>query len=210
MGKKITIVEGHYKNSKVDHRSGEITEVIEEVEVRPVIDGYHNVTVRDKYTFGRDFASIFCVDIINLSKIPPVKGGLSLNEWRILMYLIGTLDKNNATFTNLEEISINLEIHKVNVCKVLKSLVKRHLIIENKIQRKGRGSQTLLLQIPIAQLNYNLVYNGQIKDYKRVKDDHQPITLTDGVTLIDPEKEQKRIEEKNKREPMLPGLFDQQ
>ena len=190
MEKNITVVEGHTSGIKVDHRNGNEKEVENRFEVRPVIDGYHNATLRDKYKYGRDFVTMFSEDLLNLV----MRGDLKLNEWKVLIYLIATLDKENVTFTNLDEIAINLGMHRNNVSKYLNSLIRRHLIIETKVQRRSRtGAQTLLFQVPLAQLNYNLCFNSQTKDYKKVRWDHPQITLADGQTILNPLAETERL-----------------
>lgn len=189
MGKNITVGEGYTTSIKTDHRNGQQTQVENKVEVRPVMEGYHNETVRDKYYLGRDHVVMFSEDLLNLV----TRGDLKLNEWKVLVYLIATLDRGNVTFTNLDEIAVNLGMHRNNVSKYLNSLIRRHLIIETKIQRRSRtGAQTLLFQVPLAMLNYNLCFNGQHKDYKRVRSDHPQITMEDGETLINPHAEAER------------------
>ena len=207
MGKNITVGEGHTTSIKTDHRSGKQSEVNNKVEVRPVMEGYHNETVRDKYYFGRDFLTIFPEDLYNLI----VYGKMSGAELRVLFYLVSRIDKENVTFTNLDIIAADLGMHRNNVSTYINKLIKRHLIIETKVQRRTRtGAQTLLLQIPLAQLNYNLCFNSQTKDYKKVRSDHPQITLTDGLTLISPHAEAQRqqlLREQRERETLFPDYF---
>lgn len=209
MGKNITVGEGHTTGTKIDHRSGVKTEIENKVEVRPVMDGYHNETVRDKYYFGRDFVTMFSEDLLYLV----TRGELKLNEWKVLIYLIATLDKENVTFTNLDEISNNLGMHRNNVCKYLNCLIRRKLIIQTKMQRRSRtGAQTLLFQVPLAQLNYNLCFNSQTKEYKKVRGDHPQITMADGKTLLNPHAEAQRqqaLREKFERESLFPDYFNE-
>lgn len=209
MGKNITVGEGHFNSIKTDHRNGKTTEIENKVEIRPVMEGYHNETLRDRYQFGRDHVVMFSEDLLNLV----TRGDLKLNEWKVLVYLIATLDRGNVTFTNLDEIAVNLGMHRNNVSKYLNSLIRRHLIIETKIQRRSRtGAQTLLFQVPLAMLNYNLCFNGQVKDYKKIRYDHPQITMSDGNTLINPHAEaqrQKQLREQAERETLFPEFYAQ-
>lgn len=210
MGKNITVGEGHTTSIKIDHRNGKQTEVENKVEIRPVMEGYHNETIRDKYYFGRDFLTIFPEDLYNLI----VHGKMSGAELRVLFYLVSRIDKENVTFTNLDIIAADLGMHRNNVSTYINKLIKRHLIIETKVQRRTRtGAQTLLLQIPLAQLNYNLCFNSQTKEYKKVRNDHPQITLTDGQTLISPHAEaqrQKLIRERLQKESLFPEFYAEQ
>lgn len=209
MGKNITVGEGYTTGIKIDHRNGQQKEVENKVEVRPVMEGYHNETVRDKYYFGRDFLTLFPEDLYNLI----VYGKMSGAELKVLFYLISRIDKENVTFTNLDIIAADLGMHRNNVSTYINKLIKRHLIIETKVQRRTRtGAQTLLLQIPIAQLNYNLCFNSQTKEYKKVRHDHPQITMTDGETLLNPNAESERkkaLKEQEEQESLFPN-YDQE
>lgn len=48
MGKNITVGEGHTERVKTDHRNGKQTVVQDNVEVRPVMEGYHNEYDKEK------------------------------------------------------------------------------------------------------------------------------------------------------------------
>lgn len=207
MGKHITVAEGHTEGIKTDHRNGQKRTIQNDVEVRPVIDGFHNETLRDKYTFGRDFVTIFQEDLYNLCKY----GKMSLLEWRVLLYLCATLDKANITFTNLDVISDELSMDRAQVSRTITKLKKRNLIVERKLTHKrGDGPVPKIYCLPIAQLNWNFVYNGQVKDYKRVRTDHPLIATSDGVKLVNPEAEkerQKLLREQAARETLFPEYF---
>ena len=109
------------------------------------------------------------------------------------MYLCSTLDKNNITFTNLDVLAKELSMDRAAISRTLTKLKKRKLIIEHKLShRRGDGPVPVLYCLPIAQLNYNIVYNGQTKKYKQERRDHPQITKEDGTTLLDERAEHKR------------------
>lgn len=207
MGKNITVAEGHTTSTKTDHRSGKQKEVENKVEVRPVIEGYHNETVRDKYYFGRDFITLFQEDLYNLVK----NGGMSQREWRIFMYLCSTLDRANITFSTLDTIAEDLDMDRGAVSRTLTKLKARNLILEKKLQhRRGDGPVPKMFCVPLAQLNYNIVWNGQTKNYQRVRGEHPQITTLDGTTLLNPHAEaqrQQQLREQRERESLFPEFY---
>ena len=212
MGKNITVGEGHTDMVKTDHRNGKQSVVQNNVEIRPVMDGFHNETVRDKYYFGRDFITIFTEDLFDLV----VDGNMSLREWKVFLLLCATMNTKNITVTNLEAISEALKMEKADVSRTITKLKKRKLIVENRWIRSesGRGSRTRVFQLAIGekleQMNYNIAYNGQTKDYKKVREDHPQITTSDGHTLLNPHAEaqrQKLIREQQEKESLFPEFF---
>jgi hypothetical protein len=210
MGKNITVGEGHTTRTKTDHRNGKQTQVQEDVEVRPVMDGYHNETVRDKYYFKRPFLTIFKDDLYSLVKY----GEMTLREWRVFMYLCSTLDAKNITFTNLDVLAEELGMDRGAVSRTMTKLKARHLVIEQKLAHKrGDGPVPKVFYLPITQLNYNVVYNGQTKNYSALRLDHPPVTMGDGKTLLNPQDEaqrQKVLREHAARESLFPELFEEE
>ena len=210
MGKKITVGEGHTESIKTDRRNGKQTTVQHGVEIRPVMDGFHNETLRDKFYFGRDFVTLFKDDLYYL--ITDKKDPLSLWEFRVFFYLCSTLDRGNITITNAEAIAEDLNMRRESISRTLTKLKKRNLVIEQKLPyQRGEGPRTKLYAVNIAQLNYNVVFNGQIKDYKKVRFDHPQLTTTDGETLLNPHAEahrQKLLREQRQRESLFPDWED--
>lgn len=213
MGKRITVGEGHTESIKTDHRNGKQTVIQNEVEVRPVMEGFHNETVRDRYSFGREFVTIFTEDLFDLV----VDGNMSLREWKVFLLLCATMNTKNITVTNLETIATTLKLDKPAVSTTITKLKKRKLIVESKWIRSesGPGSRTRVFQLAVAergldQLNYNIAWNGQTKDYKKRRDDHPKITALDGSTLLNPHAEaqrQKLLREQLERESLFPELY---
>lgn len=212
MGKKITVGEGHTESIKTDRRNGKQTTVQHGVEIRPVMDGFHNETLRDKFYFGRDFVTLFKDDLYYL--ITDKKDPLSLWEFRVFFYLCSTLDRGNITITNAEAIAEDLNMRRESISRTLTKLKKRNLVIEQKLPyQRGEGPRTKLYAVNIAQLNYNVVFNGQIKDYKKVRFNHPQLTTTDGETLLNPHAEaqrQKLLREQQERESLFPEFFQEE
>lgn len=213
MGKNITVGEGHTRRVKTDHRNGNQRVIIEDVEVRPVMEGFHNETVRDKYYFGREFITMFTDDLFDLV----VDGNMSLREWKVFLLLCSTMNTKNITVTNLEIIAQTLKLDKPAVSTTINKLKKRKLIVENKWVRSesGPGSRTRVFQLAIGekleQLNYNITWNGRTKDYKRVRSSHPQITSLDGEKLLNPHAEaqrQKLLREQRQKECLFPEFFE--
>lgn len=206
MAKKITVRDGHYEGEKIDHRSGKTSSVEHKVEERPVIDGYHNETVRDRYRFDRDFITMFTDDLYYLVK----DGNMSLREWELFLYLCSTLNRGNATITNREVLAQELGWTVNQVSSNITKLKKRNLVIEhrcNAFVRDKKGPRAVIYEVAIAQLNYNIVFNGQTKDYKKNRYEHPGITMPDGQTLLIPQKEEERKKAIADKE-RLESLFD--
>ena len=211
MGKNITVGEGHTESVKTDHRNGKQTVVQDNVEVRPVMDGFHNETVRDKYYFGRDYITMFTEDLFDLV----VDGNMSLREWKVFLLLCATMNTKNITVTNLEAISDTLKMEKADVSRTITKLKKRKLIVESRWIRSesGRGSRTRVFQLAIGEKLEQMNYNGQIKDYKKVRTDHPQITGVDGEKLLNPHAEaqrQKLLREQQERESLFPEFFQEE
>lgn len=215
MGKNITVGEGYTERVKTDHRNGTQTVVQENVEVRPVMDGFHNETVRDRYRFGRDFITMFTEDLFDLV----VDGKMSLREWKVFLLLCATMNTKNITVTNLEAISETLKMEKADVSRTITKLKKRKLIVENRWIRSesGRGSRTRVFQLAIGekleQMNYNIAYNGEIKHYRKIRSDHPQITSIDGESLLNPNAEaqrQKLLREQRQKESLFPEFFQEE
>lgn len=211
MGKKITVGEGHTERIKTDHRNGKQTIVQDSVEVRPVMEGYHNETVRDKYYFKRAFITIFQEDLYHLV----TQGEMSLREWRVFMYLCATLNTQNLTVTFLDQIAEELGMQRENVSRTLTKLKKRNLIIEKPwiATQHGPGARAKVYALPFVQLNSNIVYNGQIKKYDALRNHHPELTTLDGQTLLNPHSEAQRqqlLREQRERESLFPEFFEEQ
>ena len=209
MGKNITVGEGHTERVKTDHRNGKQTVIQDNVEVRPVMEGYHNETVRDKHYFKRDFITMFQEDLYYLATAKDDR--MSLLEWRVFMYLCSTLNTQNITVTFLEELGMD----RTKVSTTLSKLKKRNLIIEKPWpnSQHGKGPRAKVYTLPFVQLNYNIVYNGQIKNYNKVRSNHPQITTTDGEKLLNPHAEkqrQKLIREQQQRESLFPEFFQEE
>lgn len=207
MGKNITVAEGHYTGVKIDHRNGKETEVEHRVEMMPVIDGYHNAIVKDRSQFGRPFVTLFPDDINDLL----VHGDLTFKEWKVLLFLIANLQKDNLVMTNLDIIAENLHIHRTDVSRALTSLKKMNILIEVKMSHtRGSGPVTSIFKVKVV--NPNIAYNSQTKDYKTSRSEAPRVTKRDGVKMLNPHAEnerQKLLREQEERESLFPG-YDQE
>lgn len=212
MGRNITVGEGHTTSIKTDHRSGKQSEVNNKVEVRPVMEGFHNETVRDKHYFKRDFITMFVEDLFDLV----VDGKMSLREWRVFLFLCATLNTKNIAVTKLDAIAKELKMDITAVSATISKLKKRHLVVEAKwvCPESGPGSRTKVYKLAIGQMfdyvNPNIAYNGQTKDYAEVRNKFPEITLPDGTTLLNPHAEAQRqqlLREQRERETLFPDYF---
>lgn len=215
MGKNITVGEGHTTSIKTDHRNGKESTIQENVEVRPVMDGFHNETVRDKYYFKRDFITMFVEDLYDLV----VDGNMSLREWRVFLFLCATLNTKNITVTKLDAIAKELKMDIPAVSATISKLKKRKLVVEQKwiCSESGPGSRTKVFKLSIGQMfeyvNPNIAYNGQTKDYAKTRSQFPAITLPNGETLLNPHAEAQRqqlLREQRERESLFPEYFDEQ
>ena len=62
-------------------------------------------------------------------------------------------------------------------------------------------------------MNYNIAYNGQIKDYKKIRNNHPQITSVDGERLLNPHAEAQRLQlirEQQERESLFPEFFQEE
>lgn len=206
MGKKIIVGDGHNDTIKTDHRNGKKSIAQEHVEMRPVIDGYHNETIRDRYKFGRDFVTLFSDDLNDLL----TSGDLKFDDWRVLLYLIANLQKNNIAITNLDIISDNIGIDRTRVSRSLTRLKKRQIVVEMKLSHtRGSGPVTSVLQITLV--NPNLCFNGTTKKYKEEILKYPKLTHEDGKTLLNQHAEnqrQKLLREQARNESLFPELYD--
>jgi len=214
MGKSITVGEGHTTSIKTDHRNGNQSEIENKVEVRPVIDGFHNETVKDRYRFKREFISMFVEDLFDLV----VDGNMSLREWRVFLFLCATLNTKNIAVTKLDAIAKELKMDIPAVSTTISKLKKRKLVVEQKwiCSESGHGSRTKVFRLSIGQvfeyLNPNIVYNGQIKDYCKIRGQFPTITLPDGTTLLNRHAEARRkqlIREQQQRESLFPDFYNE-
>ena len=172
------------------------------------MEGYHNETVRDKYYFGRDFVTIFTDDLNNLLS----NGELKFDEWKVLLYLIANLQKNNMAITNLDIISQNVGIDRTRVSRSLTGLKRRNIIVEMKMTHsKGSGPVTSIFQISLV--NPNLCFNGQTKNYKKEVVTYPKLTKQDGQTLLNSHAEaerQKLIRQRQAQESLFPEAYEEE
>lgn len=187
MGKRIVIEEGHYDSVNIDHRNGKETPRQDNIEIRPVIDGYKNVTIPDRARFKRDFVTVFSEDLNDLLK----NGDLKFDDWRVLLWLIANLERNNMIIGTLDEIAEELKIHRTRVSSALMRLKKRNVVVEMKLNHaKGSGPRAAVWQVQIV--NPYICYNGQTMKYTAEIVKYTRPTKADGITLLNTKAEEKR------------------
>lgn len=195
MGKQITVADCHTTSTKIDHRNGQESEVQNPYELRPVMDGYKNITVPDKAKFKREFVTLFVEDLEDLL----VRGDLKFDDWKVLLWLVANLEKNNMIISTLDIISNGLGIDRMRVSRSLNRLKRRNVVVEMKLsQSKGSGPRASVWQVQIV--NPYLCYNGQTMQYHTEIVKYPRLTKEDGETLLNQKAEQKRIAEKAKND----------
>lgn len=169
------------------------------------MEGFHNETVRDKYYFGREFVTLFSEDLNDLLQ----SGDLKFDDWKVLLYLIANLQKNNIAITNLDIIANNIRIDRTRVSRSLTRLKIRNIVVEMKMSHsRGSGPVTSIFQI--SMVNPNLCFNGQTKNYKKEIVHYPKLTQQDGKTLLNAHAEnerQKKLREQRERESLFPEFF---
>lgn len=187
MGKQIVIEQGHYDSVKIDHRNGKETPKQDKIEIRPVLDGYKNITVPDRAKFKRDFVTVFSDDLNDLLK----NGELKFDDWKVLLWLIANLEKNNMIITNLDEVAEGINIDRIRVSRSLNKLKKRNVVVEMKLTHaKGSGARASVWAVQIV--NPYLCYNGQTMNYTAEVVKYPRLTKEDGTTLLNEKAEKKR------------------
>lgn len=187
------IIPAHYAEV-VDPVTGEVTmRVIEEVRTRTVevMDNYVDVKLPKKHRFNNgSFITVFQEAMYKVATC----GKLSKNEMQLLLYLIGTCGNQNSINTDLNTLSEELNIAKPNISKALAGLCERNIVIRNNGLRYGKSPLPLNLHLAFDQINYNLAYNGKIKQYGEDKGSHPKLEHQDSdQPLIPPAKTQKQI-----------------
>jgi hypothetical protein len=156
----------------VDEETGEI---IRQVLVTERVEGYNDVKLPNKGRLDNgDFIVLFQKSMELIAKLK-----LSHNEMKLFIYLIGTAGIGNSVTTDLDIISKELSWYKQNTSTALKGLVKRNIVIRHDGYRYGHTPLPMNLKLNFDQLNYNLAYNGKIKEYKKAKINHPPIVFDD-------------------------------
>lgn len=192
---------------EVDTSTGEIIKMTETTRTRtielPVIEDYVDVKLPKKFRFNNgNFITIFQKAMANIALF----GNLSKEEYRMLLYLIGTCGACNSVCVDLVQLADALGMKKPNVSRALKGLVERNIVIRKDGYRYGKTPLPFELHLNFDQINYDLAYNGRTKDFGKLHKGHPQLMQADGHTPLIEEKPQ--IETKGKRKIVTRNLFE--
>lgn len=163
-----------------------------------VAEQYNFVPLPDKGQFGRPFVTVFKDALLYILRY----ANLTNRELKLLNYLIASASAQNTIVTDLQEISQTLNIAKPHICTALKGLIKRNIVIKKATRKNFREPTTLGLELNFDQLNYNLAWNGKVKDYKMKKNDHPGLTDMDGHLLTEVAAEERRKLSNETKQPL--------
>ncbi|MDY3317782.1 hypothetical protein PG630_10740 [Riemerella anatipestifer] len=171
----------------VDEETGE---VFRQYVVTEQVEGYTDVKLPNKAKFNNGaFITVFQKRIFDIV----TKADLNKGEMKLLLYLLATTQIDNSIVIDLNILSEDLKTAKANISASLKGLTDRNIVIRKDGYRGGNVKcLPMELRVNYDQLNYDLAYNGKIKDYRKNRPLHPEI---EAVSL-------KEIEEKK------PNLFN--
>lgn len=166
------------KQVTVDEETGEI---ITQTVVTEVKQGHRvlQLPIKERFNNG-SFITVFQEPLIKIAKS---KNFFSKDEAFVLMYLIATAKIGNSIDLDYLFLEEELGIRRPNLVTAVKALERKNIIIRKKSgQRAKKESQEYSITLNFDQLNYNLAYNGKIKDFKNVKTEHP--SLNENNTTI--------------------------
>lgn len=155
------------KTNKVIGKERITREIIEREISSEYSEDYRNVLIPKKHKFNNgDFITIFQGVMREIAKAK-----LSKNELQMITYLIGSAGPYNSINIDLDTLCLELGDYKSNVCKTLNLLVHKNIIIKaTKHGARMKGETNVYeLSFNFDRLNYNLAYNGRVKEYKHIQ-----------------------------------------
>ena len=169
----------------VDKETGEIIKMKETITERtievPVMEDYVDVKLPKKFKFNNGgFITIFQKAMANIALF----ANLSKEEYRMLLYLIGTCGMGNSICIDLVQLAETLGMKKPNVSRALKGLVERNIVIRKDGYRYGKTPLPFELHLNFDQINYDLAYNGKTKEFGGKKGTHPALMKADGETPL--------------------------
>lgn len=181
----VKITDYPHQEIEVDKETGEVIRMTEKVTERslevPVLESYQDVKLPKKFKFNNgNFITIFQKELANIALF----GDLSKEEYRMLLYLIGTCGPSNSVCIDLVQLSEQLGMKKSNVSRALKGLVQRNIVIRHDGYRYGKNPLPFKLELRFDQINYNLASTCKIKNYKEHKTEHPMLMSADGETPL--------------------------
>lgn len=186
MGKKdtYTVKVTDYPHQEVKQENGKmvLTETTTKRTIEmPVMEEFVDVKLprRAKFDNGA-FITVFQKALANIAMFSK----LSKEEYRMLVFLMGTCGVANSVCIDLVQLSEKLSMPKSNVSRALKGLVERNIVIRKDGYRYGKAPLPFELHLNFDQINYNVAYNGKTKIYSKTKETHPKLMKDDGTTPL--------------------------
>lgn len=154
----------------VDEDTGEI---FRQYVITEQVEGYTDVKLPNKARFNNgNFITVFQQSMYNIAK----HADLTKGEMKLLIYLLGTAGMDNSICVDWRILSEELNEKRPNILKHLKGLTDRRIVIR-KDGFRGGGVKYLPMELSVNydQINYDLAYNGKVKEYKKHKPKHPEI-----------------------------------
>lgn len=173
-----------HPRQEVDMETGEITmteTIVSRSMTVPLLENYVDIKLPRKFKFNNGgFITVFQKAIANIAMF----GNLTKGEMQMLLYLIGTCGAANSVCIDLVKLSTDLKMSKGNASNALKGLVERNIVIRKDGYRYGKTPLPFELHLNFDQINYDLAYNGKIKEFKKHKVEHPMLMKSDGETPL--------------------------
>lgn len=157
----------------VDEETGEL---IRQTVVTERVEGYVDLKLPEKHKLNNgNFIILFQKSMLEIALNNHL---FTRSEMTILFYLLGTAGIGNSIYCDYPTLIEDLGIKRENCVTALNSLIRKGLVLKKSTgSRQKRESALMNVRINFDQLNYNLAYNGKIKDFGKVKHDHPAIEL---------------------------------
>jgi hypothetical protein len=173
---KTSIQQGY-----IDEETGEI---FNQYVVTEQVEGYVDLKLPTKHRLDNgNFIVLFQKAMLEIALNHHL---FTRSEMAILFYLLGTAGIGNSISIDYPTLVNELNIKRTHCSTAINTLVKKGIIVRNKSrQRMKNESQLMNLSVNFDQLNYNLAYNGKMKDFKSLKYNHPEISLNSSDNNID-------------------------
>lgn len=170
---KCVILAKKYMKEKITYKR-KIREIEDTISVEnEVVEGYIDVKLPKKHRFNNGgFITVFQQAMYNISKFADLTKG----EYKLLLFLLGTAGIDNSIIIDLDVLTEELNEKKSNLSTYLKGLTKRNIVIRRNGYRGGfTKGLPMELSLNYDQINYDLAYNGKIKEYSKIRVKHPEI-----------------------------------
>lgn len=177
MGKKSRNVQG-LMQEYVDTDTGEL---IRQTVTTEVIEGYVDVKLPEKHKFNNgNFIVLFQKSMLEVIKH---RKNFQRYELELLLYFLGTAGIANSIYVDYPTLMEDLGYARSIVVKAVRGLEKKGIILRAKAKgRQQDESQLMKVSMNFDQLNYNFGYNGKIKEFSVLKNDHPPLAIENKET----------------------------